>query len=100
MRLVTTITPQFNRRRDMNGKYIPSGKLQGDVSEIPDRGTSTGVVGGNYGADLSVDATNRHGRISGATGSDEGSCFCDRSLNEMPSGSKSDGTKFNGRIGG
>lgn len=43
--------------------YIPSGTLQGDDKAMPDRGTSTGMNGDTYGADLSVDATNRIGSV-------------------------------------
>jgi hypothetical protein len=50
-------------------KHIPSGEVQGDDRELPDRGTSTGVTD-TYGADLSVDATNRRGSITNATKSD------------------------------
>jgi hypothetical protein len=46
-------------------KYIPSGKLQGDTADLPDRGTQTGMDGANtFGCDLSVDATNRRGGLN------------------------------------
>jgi hypothetical protein len=51
--------------------YIPSGELQGDSKEMPDRGTSTGVSD-TYGADLGQSATNREGSIAGSTKSDRG----------------------------
>ncbi len=36
---------------------------------MPNRGTSTGLNGDTYGADISVDATNSLGKMKGATGS-------------------------------
>lgn len=45
------------------------GKGGADLS-LPDRGTSTGMNGDSYGADLSVDATNRMGGMKSATQSD------------------------------
>lgn len=57
-------------------KYIPSGKLMGDTSPMPDRGTGVGMAGDSYGADLSQDATNRMGSITGAAKSDPmGECY-------------------------
>ncbi len=56
------------------GNYIPSGELQGDAGAIPSRGTGTGLNGDTYGADLSVDATNRAGSIKGSTKSDPAEC--------------------------
>lgn len=50
--------------------YIPNGSLQGDTKSMPDRGTSTGMNGDDYGADLSQDSTNRIVGIGGATKSD------------------------------
>lgn len=38
--------------------------VRGDSKSIPDRGTSTGVDD-TYGADLSPDATNSQGKMSG-----------------------------------
>lgn len=38
--------------------YIPNGELQGDTKPMPDRGTSTGLNGDTYGADIGSDATN------------------------------------------
>lgn len=52
-----------------DNEYTPNGQLQGDTSPMPDRGTSTGVSD-SYGADLSEDATNSMGSITGATKSD------------------------------
>jgi hypothetical protein len=52
-----------------DGKYTPSGELQGDTKAMPDRGTSTGVTD-SYGADLSQTATNSQGSIKGDTKSD------------------------------
>lgn len=40
-----------------------TGKGGADIS-LPNRGTSTGVNGDTYGADISVDATNKLGRVS------------------------------------
>jgi len=48
-----------------------TGKVQGDTRHMPDRGTGTGSNGGDYGADLSQDATNRHGSLGGAAKSDK-----------------------------
>lgn len=56
-----------------DGKYIPNGDLQGDTKGMPDRGTSTGLNGDTYGADISGDATNSMGGMSD-TGSDDMSC--------------------------
>lgn len=50
--------------------YRPSGQLQGDTKEMPDRGVKTGVTD-TYGADLSGDATNRMGSMSGSAKSDK-----------------------------
>ena len=50
--------------------YKPNGELQGDTKPMRDRGTKTGVHD-TYGADLSADATNRHGGMRGATKSDK-----------------------------
>lgn len=50
-----------------SGMYKPSGELQGDTKPMPDRGTTTGLQGDTYGADLSLTATNSMGGISGAT---------------------------------
>lgn len=50
--------------------YIPNGTLQGDTRPLPDRGTSAGMNGDTYGADLSPDATNRIVGIAGACKSD------------------------------
>lgn len=51
-------------------KYIPSGQLQGDTAAMPDRGTGTGMNGDSYGADLSPEALNRMGSITGSSKSD------------------------------
>lgn len=52
------------------GKNFPrpddSGVVRGDSGAMPDRGTKTGMNGDTYGADLSTNATNRQGSISGA----------------------------------
>ena len=53
-----------------DSNYIPSGDLQGDTKAMPDRGTSTGMNGDTYEADLAPDATNRIVGISGSTKSD------------------------------
>lgn len=50
--------------------YIPTGELQGDTKAMPDRGTSTGMNGDSYEADLGQDSTNRIVGIGGATKSD------------------------------
>ena len=47
-------------------KLNATGKGGADIS-MPDRGTSTGMNGDTYGADLSGDATNRIVGISGKT---------------------------------
>jgi hypothetical protein len=39
--------------------------VRGDTSPIPNKGTGTGVEN-NYGADISVTATNKQGALSGA----------------------------------
>ena len=41
-----------------------TGKGVQDIS-LPNRGTSTGTNGDTYGADISVDATNRLGSLAG-----------------------------------
>lgn len=45
------------------------GKGGADLS-LPNRGTGTGLNDDTYGADTSVDATNRLGSIKSSTGSD------------------------------
>lgn len=53
----------------------PTGELMGDTKAMPDRGTSTGMNGDTYGADLSQGALNRHGSIKGTSKSDSpGEC--------------------------
>lgn len=53
------------------GKNFPrpddSGVVRGDTAAMPDRGTSTGMAGDAYGADISQDAINRAGGIKSAT---------------------------------
>ena len=51
----------------MNKNWMPTGNLQGDTSDMPDRGTSTGVTD-SYGANLS--GTNRKGGLGNAAKSD------------------------------
>ena len=51
----------------MEKKYVPNGNLQGDTSNMPDRGISTGVTD-TYGANLS--GTNRMGGMGNAAKSD------------------------------
>ena len=51
------------------GMYRPNGKLQGDTSAMPSKGTGTAVTD-TYGADIGVDSTNRQGSIGGSTKSD------------------------------
>lgn len=50
-------------------KLNAAGKGGADIS-LPDRGTSTGMNGDTYGADLSVDATNSMGGLGTKTKSD------------------------------
>lgn len=50
------------------GKLNATGKGGADIN-LPDRGTSTGLNGDTYGADLSINATNAQGNISKDTGS-------------------------------
>ena len=40
-------------------RYVPDGTVQGDSHGMPNRGTSTGMNGDTYGADLSQSGTNR-----------------------------------------
>lgn len=47
---------------------IPSLMING--SDLPDRGTKTGLIMGSYGADVTDDATNRIAGIADATRSD------------------------------
>jgi len=56
-----------NHRPSRNGDLV-----EGDSKSMPDRGTKTGMQdsSGNYGADLSGNALNGKGGISGSTGSD------------------------------
>lgn len=49
--------------------YRPSGELQGDDKPMPDRGTGTNVTD-TYGADISLTARNRKGRMGDCTASD------------------------------
>lgn len=55
-----------------DSNYIPdgSGIVMGDTKAMPNRGTSTGMNGDSYDADLSQDSTNRIVGISGSTKSD------------------------------
>jgi hypothetical protein len=50
--------------------YRPNGQIQGNTKDLPDRGTSTGLNGDTYGADIGADATNRVGRMTDCTKSD------------------------------
>lgn len=54
----------------MKDTYTPSGDLQGDTKPMPDRGTTTGLQGDTYGADLGCDATNGLGSITSTSRSD------------------------------
>ena len=47
----------------MDDNYIPSGELQGDTAAMPNRGTSTGMVGNTdlQGMSTDVNATNSRG---------------------------------------
>lgn len=60
------------------GKNFPrpdgTGVVQGDTKAMPDRGTSIGMNGDNYEADLSQSAINRQGGIKSATRSDPMDC--------------------------
>ena len=51
----------------MDKNWMPTGKLQGDTRDMPDRGTSTGVTD-TYGANLS--GINRKGGLGNAAKSD------------------------------
>lgn len=53
---------------DTNNRPAPGAPLRGDTSDLPNRGTKTGVTD-TYGADLGQSAKNQKGKISG-TGSD------------------------------
>lgn len=55
--------------QDLDTSYN-DGAVKGDGKGLPDKGTATGLNGDSYDADLSGDATNRKGRISGSTQSD------------------------------
>lgn len=55
--------------QDLDTSYN-DGNVKGDKKPLPDKGTATGSNGDAYGADLSVDATNSMGQISGDTKSD------------------------------
>ncbi len=80
--------------------HLPTGFLQGDPKEIPDRGCTTGFQeGASHGHEFTGDATNTIEKITGATGSDKGFCFCDRTLNPLPPNVNSDGDEFTGRLG-
>lgn len=81
----------------MNDSYTPSGELQGDTSDLPDRGTTTGVLAGTHGADLSLDATGAIGRVTDA-GSDAAFACC-VPVQQM-SGRTNVPGNFGGRIGG
>lgn len=50
--------------------YTPSGELQGDTKAIRDVGTTTGMNGDSYGANLGQSAENVIGKITGSTKSD------------------------------
>lgn len=58
--------------------YKPTGDLQGDTKAMPDRGTSTGMVGNTDlgGMSVDVDSTNSMGSITGATKSDAADECC------------------------
>lgn len=43
------------------------GVIKGDTKGLPNKGTTTGLNGDTYDADLSLDATNPLGKITGAT---------------------------------
>jgi hypothetical protein len=55
-----------------SGMYTPSGTIQGDTSDLPDRGTGTGFYGTTMTDGRSTDqsATNSLGSITGSTKSD------------------------------
>lgn len=50
--------------------YRPTGELQGDTKAMPDRGTTTGMNGDTYGADIGADSINRVGGIGSTSKSD------------------------------
>ena len=60
-----------NKKGSRSGMYKPSGVLQGDTSDMPDKGTGTGVTN-TYGASISQSATNRRGSMHGASGDNDG----------------------------
>jgi len=55
--------------------YNPTGQLQGDTSDLPDRGCSTGFLGTSHGVEFSPDSTQSLGGISEYTTSDPGNEF-------------------------
>lgn len=58
----------------------PNDTVRGDTKAMPDRGTSSGMNGDSYGADLSQGATNSMGSIKGSTKSDP----MDECMNKKP----------------
>lgn len=63
-----------SRDNDDDGKLMEDTPRGSEIegSDLPHRGGRTGVMlGDDYGADLSPDATNRIGSIRSSTGSDE-----------------------------
>lgn len=53
-----------NSKGTTGGMYKPSGAVQGDDSEMADKGTGTGVTN-TYGANLGQSATNSRGAMTG-----------------------------------
>lgn len=54
----------------MKDNPMPTGELMGDTRPMPDRGTTVGLIGDTYGADLAIDALNSIGSIASACRSD------------------------------
>lgn len=63
-----------NSKGTTGGMYKPTGELQGDTSGMPNKGTSTGLDGGTYGADIGPSSTNRIGGMGDAAKSDGMAC--------------------------
>lgn len=84
----------------MDGKYTPSGELQGDTKEMPDRGCTTGFQGGNHGADFGVDVTNAMGSLRGDTWSDAPNARHRSGEYDGKSSGNAPGDQFNGTLGG
>jgi hypothetical protein len=74
--------------------FLPTGKLMGDSAPMPDRGTSVGMAGDSYGADLSQDAINRAGSLTASSKSDPmDECYSDDIALGAPPGDKAEDAK-------